>query len=71
MKKDPMLGDDPYEWRRYIQRWCHMETAYKEGEQARRRAAKLERDLRTAVRPPLRPPLALAPRYAGGRCRHV
>ena len=40
-------------------------------EQAHRQAAKLEKDLRAAIRPPLGPPLQLAERYAAGRLRRL
>jgi len=53
----------------YIQRWRHLKRELREGEQARRRAAKLERDLRNATPSPSHPPLPLAERYAAGRGR--
>lgn len=56
---------------RYSMRWWHLAGAAKRAEEARRRAAKLEKDLRTAIRPPLGPPLQLAERYAAGRPRRA
>ena len=55
------------EYRRYIRRWCHLDRTLEDGKRSRRRTAKLEQDLHTAVQPPLRPPLMLAPRYVAGR----
>ena len=53
----------------YSMRWWHLAGAAKRGEVARRRAAKLEKDLRTAVPSPPSPPLRIAQRYAAGRPR--
>jgi hypothetical protein len=53
----------------YSMRWWHLAAARKRAEEARHRAAKFEKDLRTAIRPPLGPPLQLAERYAAGRTR--
>ena len=50
-------------------KFAHLKHAAREAEQARQRAARLEKDLRTAIRPPLGPPLQLAERYAAGRSR--
>jgi hypothetical protein len=68
MKKDPRLGDD-LEFRRHAARWRHLDGQLRRGEEAPRRAEKVERDLRTAVPPPPSPSLSLAPRYAAGRPR--
>jgi hypothetical protein len=54
---------------RYSMRWWHLAAARKRAEEARRRAGKLEKDLRTAIRPRLGPPLKIAERYAAGRPR--
>jgi len=66
--------DCGYLWRiltieRASQKFAHLKRGLQEAEQARRRAAKLEQDLRTAVSPPLRPPLHVEERYAAGRPR--
>ena len=42
------------------QKFAHLKRELREGEQARRRAAKVEQDLRTAVPSPPRPPLRIA-----------
>jgi hypothetical protein len=49
------LGDDLDGYRDYIQRGCHLTGELRRGEQFRRRTAKLEQDLRTAVPLPLVP----------------
>ena len=51
------------------QKFAHLKRELREGEQARRRAAKAEKDLRTAVPSPPRPPLRIAERYGAGPCR--
>ena len=56
---------------RYSMRWRHLAGSAKRSEESRRRAAKLEEDLRTAVRPPLGPPLQIAEHYAAGRPRRI
>ena len=48
------------------QKFAHLKRDLSEGEQARRRAAKVEQDLRTAVPPPPRPPLRIADQYVAG-----
>ena len=55
------------------QKFAHLKHAVREAEQARRRAAKLEQDLRTAVPSPPHPhpPLRIAERYATGRPRRL
>jgi len=51
------------------QKFAHLKRELKEGEHARRRAAKLEQDLLTAIPSAPHPPLHLAERYAPGRPR--
>jgi hypothetical protein len=48
------------------QKFAHSKRGLREGEQARRRAAKLEQGLRTAVPSPPRPPLRIADQYVAG-----
>ena len=48
------------------QKFAHLKRELRAGEQARRRAAKVEQDLRTAVPSPPRPPLRIADQYVAG-----
>ena len=51
------------------QKFAHLKRELREGEQARRQAAKPEQDLRTALRCPSHSTLSLAEGYATGRPR--
>jgi hypothetical protein len=53
----------------YTRRWWHLAEGAKRREQASRRAAKLEQNLRTTICSPSHSPLSLAERYATGRPR--